>query len=398
MSVSKPLMASDSLETILAQLDGWRERARDVRELLLANAVMLGEMPAPTGAEEKRRKFLLDRFIEAECSNTSTDEAGNAMAILPGEVGEHCILVSAHLDTPFPETVDHTITVTTDGICGPGILDNALGVAAIATLPWILKRLGVTFDDNLLLMGSSKSLGVGDMEGMRFFLNHNTVPLRAGLLVEGGTLGRLSYSALGLLRAEIHCNIPTNYDFSEFGASGAIPVFTRLIQRLRRIRLPREPRTSMIFGSLEAGKAFNSVARKGRLRFEIRSEEAGMVAQLLEEIEESVEEIRQETKVELTLSIVAKRKTGALQYSHPLVRSVRSVMKRLDIDPTVAPSTGELAALLSRDIPGVTLGLTNGERRHEIDERIEIEPLFAGIAQLVAVLKAIDGGLTDAND
>ena len=32
------------------------------REILLANALMLGEIPAPSGQEENRIRFLADRF------------------------------------------------------------------------------------------------------------------------------------------------------------------------------------------------------------------------------------------------------------------------------------------------------------------------------------------------
>ena len=39
----------------------------------------------------------------------------------------------------------------------------------MASLPPILDRLDLKFDDDLLLLGVSKSLGQGDLEGLRFF-------------------------------------------------------------------------------------------------------------------------------------------------------------------------------------------------------------------------------------
>lgn len=391
-------MEVKTLDSITSTLPQMAEKARELRELLLANAVMIGETPAPTGAETQRVQFLLDRFIEADCSNVSTDEAGNALAMIPGSKGERTIMVSAHLDTPFDRSVDHTVTVKTDGVAGPGILDNAIGLATIATLPVMLERLGIAFEDNLLLMGSSSSLGVGDMKGMRFFLQNNVLPIHAGVLVEGGTLGRLSYAALGLIRAEIRCVVPQDYDFGHFGASGVIPILSRVVQRLRSIPLPREPRTTMIFGNLEAGKAYNSIARSGCLKFELRSEQSGMVSGLRDTIEEIVEEMRHDTKSELTLNVVSKRSTGGIPFSHPMVRCTREIMKELDIKPIIAPSTGELAALLASGLYGVTLGMTFGEKRHELGESAQIDPVFTGIAQLMGVLQAIDGGHCDVED
>jgi len=43
----------------------------------------------------------------------------------------------------------------------------------------------------------------------------------------------------------------------------------------------------------------------------------------------------------------------------------------------------------------VTLGLTCGNNKNEFNESIEIQPVFSGIAQLIALLQSIDGGLCD---
>ncbi|MEM1295392.1 MAG: peptidase, partial [Verrucomicrobiota bacterium] len=88
---------------------------------------------------------------------------------------------------------------------------------------------------------------------------------------------------------------------------------------------------------------------------------------------------------------------GDLGYSHPLVASVRAIMETLDIPATVQPSMSELSALLVRDIPSVTLGLTHAEHYNELDETVQIEPLFRGLAQVIATLQVIDQSLaTDA--
>ena len=42
--------------------------------------------------------------------------------------------------------------------------------------------------------------------------------------------------------------------------------------------------------------------------------------------------------------------------------------------------------------------MTEGERLHEQRETVQLEPMFTGLAQLVAVLLAIDGGLCDESE
>lgn len=196
-----------AIDELISALPGLRESLASKRELLLANAVMFSEIPSHTFEEADRARFMMDRLIEAGCQNVSTDELGNAVGIHPGKTGKRNILVTAHLDTPFAKTVDHAVQVTPDSIIGPSIMDNSLGLAAVATLPTILDKLGLELDDNLVLLATTRSMGKGDIAGMRFFLENNRLPMRAGVLCEGGTLGRLSYSSLGVIRATIDCTV-----------------------------------------------------------------------------------------------------------------------------------------------------------------------------------------------
>jgi di/tripeptidase len=387
-------MPDDALSPILETLPETRKHLKEMREIILANAVMFGEIPAPTFAEAARARFLMDRFTEGGCQTISTDEVGNAVGIVPGtKSGSGHILVSAHLDTPFSKSIDHTVTVQKNGLSGAGVLDNALGVAIVASLPIMLEKLGLSLEHDLLLMGSTRSLGPGDIEGMRFFLNNNKLPIEAGVIVEGATLGRLSYASLGMSRGVINCRIPHGYDFSRFGAAGAVAILNRVISGMLAIRTPKEPATQIILGSFEGGTTFNTIAKSGALRYEIRSEQSGLVGEINHQIVSLLDEIRSSSGVTLRQDEVARRHNGGLDYAHPLVRTCREVMQSLDIDPIVAPTTGELAALIEKDIPGVTLGMTYGENRHLQDELVAIDPIFTGLAQLLAVLQAIDKGI-----
>ena len=56
----------------------------------------------------------------------------------------------------------------------------------------------------------------------------------------------------------------------------------------------------------------------------------------------------------------------------------------------------ELSELIRANIPSVTLGLTTGQHKNEYNETIDIEPTFDGLAQLIALMNSIDGGICDA--
>lgn len=382
-------------DSILKSIPRHREELTSLREILLANALMLGELPAPTYQEEARITFMGNRFTEEGLQNISIDEAGNGMAILPGSKGDNNILVCAHADTVFSAKTDHAMSVGPNSIQGPGIGDNSLGLAAVVTLPEILKRLNIELEDNLILLGCSRSLGHGDLGGMRFFLENNKLPIRAGVCVEGIQLGRLSYTSIGMLRGEIVVNVPSEYDWTKFGAAGAVVLLTKVVQRIMEIPIPMEPPTRILFGSLNAGTSFGTEPTTANLRFEIRSEKVGMAAQLRQQIEDIIAEVANASDTEIELSIIAQRTPAGLSYGHPMVRTMRRILKQIELKPHAEPSVGELSELISKGVPAVTLGLTRGQHKNEFKESIEIQPIFDGLAQLVALLQSIDGGFCD---
>lgn len=382
---------------LLEAVPGYRDELKALREIILANAVMVGEVAAPTFGEERRMRFVADRFTENDLQNISVDEAGNASAILPGRNKEaDPILVVAHGDTVFPDTVDHTVTVGTNHVTGPGIADNSLGVAVAVSLPPILERLQIELERPLVIVAATRGLGRGNLEGLNFFLDHIPFKPVAGVCIEGIHLGRLSYASLGLLRGEIDVSVPFESPWELLGRSSAVITLNKIITNLLAIPIPQEPRTSINLGSVAAGTGFATNPQKALLRFEARSEEVGRIGAIHEAIEEIVAEVNAETDSSVALSVIARRKPGGIGFNHPLVTFVRDVMGALEIKPKTAPSTGELSALLDRDIPGVTLGLTTGRKRHQPEETIEVNPIFSGVAQLAAILQAIDQGVCDA--
>ena len=372
-----------------------KDQVREIREIILANLVMMGEIPAPTFQEEARIRFFLDRFTEAGLDRISTDEVGNAFGFIRGTEGEKNILVAAHTDTVFTQSVDHTVRVESARIFGPGVADNSLGCAVVASLPQILQQLDIQLNHNVLLMGITRSLGRGDLAGIRFFLNHSKVPVNYGLFVEGAQLGRLSYGSMGMLRGEIRCNIPDKYDWTLFDSSGAITILNEVITKMMAIPLPSKPKTTITFGSVNAGNSYNTVPTSGSLHFEIRSEQAGMVGELQNRLEEITEEVTTKTQTEVILEVIARRRPGGIEFSDPLPKIARSIQENLGVTPKIQPSVGELSALIDKKIPGLTIGITKASQMHSLKENIAIEPMFSGLAQLVGILQAMDGGFCD---
>ncbi len=244
-------------------------------------------------------------------------------------------------------------------------------------------------------MGSARSLGKGDIEGIRFFLNNKELSVDYGICLEGYQLGRLSYASIGMLRGEITYSVPEEYDWTRFGAGGAIVNINEVINRILEIPLPRRPRTSIVLNSLESGASFSTIPTQAKLQFEIRSESGQIVEDLGNEIADICAEVSSQTGAAVLFHVLARRQPGGISFSHPLAAYAREILKQLNVHPRISPSTSELSAFIDNQIPAVTIGLTKGERYSEPGERLEIEPINLGLAQLLGLILTIDRGYCD---
>ena len=204
--------------------------------------------------------------------------------------------------------------------------------------------------------------------------------------------GRLSYTSIGMIRGEITCRVPDEYDWSRFGDASAILTLNEVINKINDIRLPRRPRTSIIMGSIVGGTSFNTIARDATLGFEVRSESQEVVEGAAGTLRDIVHEVSSKTGDQVELDIFAQRKPGGIPYAHSLNRCALNVMENLDIESHLSPSTSELSELIEHDVPALTLGLTEGEHNNKKNETIKIEPIYRGLAQLIGTLIAVDGG------
>lgn len=381
-----------NIDEILTQLPKLQKGATGLQETLIANLIMISEIPAPTFEEAERVKLLLQRMLECGLQNVSTDEAGNGVGIIPGTDPARNILLVAHADSVYSEKTDHTISVRTDEIIGPGVADNSLGMAVLATFPTLLEKLGIQFNSNLVLLGSTKGLGSGNLDGLRFFMDNNRLPFEAGICIEGAQLGRLSYTAEGMFRGKIICKLPEELEWQRVGESSAIIALNDVINRLLEIPVPRRPKTSIVLGAVRGGKSYNVMATTSSLRFEVRSENAEMVQMVRERIDDIVADIASKYNAKIEFEVVSSREPGGIDVGHPLVKSCRQVMEKLKLTPKIFPSMSEVSELISRDLPAITLGLTEAVNLHDLNETIRIQPIYKGLAQLLAMLLAIDGG------
>ena len=384
------------MDNYLDNLPAFVDTIKSIKETIITNIVLIGQVPSPTFKEKRRTSIFMERLAEFNVDECTTDGYRNPIGIIKGtSKTKPPIFVVAHLDTIWGTEIDHYYTIKENSITGAGIMDNSIGVGVLVSLPEIFRKLNLSFESDIVLAGVIQSLGKGNLRGIRHLLKTWATPIRGAVCIESNELGRLNYYADGMTRCEIDCNISAINGWEHKFKPNAILILNEVINQILKLRLPQKPRSRVIIGKMSGGFKHGMIANDARLGFEIQSNSDKMVKSIFNNIKDIVEGISHEYEVELKLKTLSNIRAARIKFNHPLVKSAVDVMKTLGLTPASEPSESELSIFLSRKIPAVTLGITRGENYQHINAMAEIEPMFKGIAQIIGVIMAIDSGVCD---
>ena len=384
------------MDSHLDKLPAFVDTIESIKEMIITNIVLIGQVPSPTFKEKRRTSVFMERLADFHVDECTTDGYRNPIGVIKGtSETKPPIFVVAHLDTNWGADIDHYYTIKENSITGAGVMENSIGVGVLVSLPEIFRKLNLSFKSDIVLAGVIQSLGRGNLRGIRHLLKTWATPIRGAVCIESYDLGRINYYADGMIRCEVDCNISANNKWEHKFKPNAILILNEVINQILKLRLPQRPRSRVIIGKISGGFKHGTIALDAKLGFEIQSNSDKMVKSILKNIKDIVEGIGHEYEVELQLKTLSNISAARIKFNHPLVKSTVDVMRKLDLTPISEPSESELSIFLSRKIPAVTLGITRGENHQHIKAVAEIEPMFKGIAQIIGVIMAIDSGVCD---
>ena len=367
-----------------------REKAEDrLRELstrILSNLIMLGQIPAPSGDEGDRCQYLMDRFTALGLEDVGKDDSGNIYARRPGTVGKRTLGLFAGIDTVCSQEIEHNLDVTPSRVIGPGVAYDSLAASALVSVAEFLDEWDVPLEDDILFIGLARCADQADQEGMRDFLDGSTRRPDLALMLESITLGRLSYFSFGCLKFDLSIELQEGeWPEGGMGHSSAINVMADAVNLLLAIELPRRPKSVVNLGMIQGGDGHGNWASKASLAAEIRSESAETLARLEDEVNEIAGHLASYYSCHVDLHRFGRRVNAGLRFNHPMVRTLRSLMKELEITVSPGPDTTAGSLAMAAGIPTVTLGLTRGKRLGR-ESFIEIDPIHKGLLQVILAL------------
>ncbi len=382
----------------------------DLTTRLLDLAIAIQQIPAPTFHEAARAEFVRLRFADEGLADVEMDAAGNVYACLRSPrstqpslssaegAGVHRpLVVSAHLDTVFPSSVDlhferepepRAGTGTTARILAPGIGDDSLGVAGLFGLVWALRERSLTLPGDLWLVANVGEEGLGDLRGIRAVVDRFGATPLAYIVLEGMALGQVYHRGLGVRRYRITTRTSGGHSWIDYGRPSAIHELTALSTHIAALEPPRTPRTTLNIGIISGGSSVNTIAAEAMLELDLRSESD----EALETLAGQVEQLARAAKkpgVEVNVEIIGRRPSGELPAEHPLVRLTQDCLREAGVEPHLNTGSTDANLPLSRGLPSVTIGLTTGGRAHTVQEYINLPPLEKGMDQLLRLVSRV---------
>ncbi|MEJ2010813.1 MAG: M20/M25/M40 family metallo-hydrolase [Anaerolineales bacterium] len=354
-------------------------------ERLVSNTIHLQGIPAPT-FDEGPRADALQTFLEViPRIGIERDACGNLLARLEGNPGAP-VIISAHLDSVFDQSTPLASRREPGRIFGPGIGDNALGVACLVELAHDFGRQSLPGD--IWLVANVAEEGLGNLAGMREIVSRFGDLPSAYFVIEGMAFGHIYHRGLPIRRYRVVIEGQGGHAWVHAGRPAAIHALLRLGSRIERMRLPKKPKTTINIGSIQGGSSINTISARAQLELEVRSESP----LVLERIDRTLHKIctTQEPHEPLTVKIelIGVRPAGELPADHPLVQLAwETTRAHTDIEPRLEMASTDASLPLSKGYPAICLGITYGGNAHSQEEFIETGMIEQGYTVLKEIVR-----------
>jgi acetylornithine deacetylase/succinyl-diaminopimelate desuccinylase-like protein len=323
------------------------------------------EIPAPPFKEKVRGEYYLKRMQELGLKDAAMDSEGNVIALRKGTGGGRPkLVVSAHLDTVFPEDVDVTVKEKDGVIDAPGIGDDSRGLAALLSLVKAMNENSIGTVGDLLIVGTVGEEELGNLRGVKaLFRDHRDID--GFISIDGLGISRVVNQSTGSHRYEMIFKGPGGHSFQEFGLPSAIHAMGRAIAKISELQPPSEPKTTFTVGTVKGGTSVNAIAGEARMAVDMRSNSTEELLKLEEKLLDLVKQaVADENrrwnsdKISVEIKLIGDRPAGIVSMDSPIVQATQRTVATISRGPkvTFAGSSTDSNIAMSLGIPAVTIG------------------------------------------
>jgi len=352
----------------------------------IETALQIQQLASPTFGEKKRAELVYNLFHGAGLKSIKMDAINNVYGIRRGKASNKMVMISAHLDTVFPDTTDLTIKREADRIAAPGLGDNALAVATLLTIQDYLNDNHITLPFDVCFVANSCEEGLGDLQGIKKALESVEKKPEAVIVLEGVGVEELCFQGIGSKRYQVSVQAPGGHSWGDYGQESAIHTLVKIAARLTAMDVCQNPKTSFNIGTIQGGTSVNTIAQNASCLLDFRSESTTELDHITKMAENIITPFQSDT-IKISLDIIGHRPAGKIKADHwfkkrcidvfESIHGKTPILKAISTDANIPLSTG---------LPAVCIGLTKGDNVHRLDEYIEISPLKDGLLYVLTLL------------
>ena len=349
------LVAAPLVQKVLEGVKADHERS-------LADLKMLTEIPAPPFKEKARAERFLQRLKALGLPNAAMDSEGNVIGVRKGAGGGPRLVISAHLDTVFPEGTDVTVKKRDGRLYAPGISDDTRGLAVLLSWLKVLNDNQLQTVGDLIFVGNVGEEELGNLRGMKaLFAAHKDIDGMVGL--EPGEGPRIVTLGTGSHRYEVTFRGPGGHSFGAFGLPSAIHAMGRAIARIDDIRPPENPKTTYTVGTVGGGTSVNAIAGDARMAVDIRSNAMPTLLETEKQIMDAIaagvaDENRRWNSDQMThqVKLIGDRPAGQTPIDSRIVQVAARAISGAGVKPVLMGASTDANVPMSLGIPAVIMG------------------------------------------
>lgn len=337
----------------------------------------LAVIPAPSHHEKARADKCLS-WLQARVNAPSfIDEAHNVICEIGDTAEKPIVLLMAHTDIVFDDTVPLAVTEKDGKWYCPGIGDDTAHVAMLLLCAAYTASRPSAREVALVFAANTGEEGEGNLKGCKTLMARYGERVRE-MITFDGYLDTINDTAVGSKRFRIAVDVTGGHSFRDFGADNAIAVMSELVAALNRIPLPREPITTFNFGHIEGGSTVNSIAEHCELLYEFRADRADNLRYMTEQAEQILARFSKQYRVTVTPIGTRPCAEGVDPlHQQALVSRAEAAFEGLPT-PGRYPASTDCNIPLSMGIPAVCLGFIRGGGAHTREEYLEAASLADG--------------------
>jgi len=376
---------------------------RDIGGELDQELVRICEIPAPPFKEGARARDLMRRFEEIGLTHIRSDQEGNVIAERRGRSTTPSIILSAHLDTVFPEGTNVRVRREGDRFYAPGISDNTCGVVSLIAVARALDAAGFETEGTVYFVATVGEEGEGNLRGVRHLFSQGE--FRSGvdafISLDGPGLERITQRALGSRRYRVTISGPGGHSWGDFGIVNPVHALGRAIARFASYPAPLAPRTSYNIGIIEGGSSVNAIPERASLLVDMRSVSNSEIDKLEAYLRRVVEiAVREEnsqramsgTSLTSEFEQIGNRPSGETPVDSRIVQFAIECSRALGIEPRLDCSSTDSNIPISLGIPAITLGVGGiSSNCHSLTEWYEPVGRELGLSRLLLLTASLAG-------